>query len=62
MEWIRPDVGLVYVAWTLSGDRAPDGSLLPPRDNLASWLVVESEGVWRIRAAHTTNVAAPSAR
>jgi uncharacterized protein (TIGR02246 family) len=62
LQLIQPDVALVYVAWTLSGDRAPDGNLRPPRDNLASWVVVQSEGAWRIRAAHTTSVAAPAAR
>jgi uncharacterized protein (TIGR02246 family) len=51
-----PDVAIVHVCWTLSGERAPDGST--PRSHLGTirCTVKKSDGPWFIAASQATNV------
>jgi uncharacterized protein (TIGR02246 family) len=49
IQFLRPDVALVHLAW----------SMKPPRDGLFTWIMLKEPGRWRIRAAHNTNVTPP---
>ena len=60
VQLLREGVALAHVDWTIEGEAAPDGSVRPPRQGIFSWLLVESDGVWRIRAAQNTNRAGPA--
>jgi len=61
---LAPGISLVHVAWALAGDRDPDGTPRPPREGVFTWVVMEREGEWRIRAAQNThrgNLPSPAA-
>jgi uncharacterized protein (TIGR02246 family) len=49
VQFLKPDVALVHVAWGME----------PPREGLFTWILVKDGGKWLIRAAHNTNVAPP---
>jgi uncharacterized protein (TIGR02246 family) len=49
VQFLRPDVALVHLAWAMQ----------PPREGLFTWILLKEQGRWLIRAAHNTNVASP---
>ncbi|MDT7857212.1 SgcJ/EcaC family oxidoreductase [Rubrivirga sp. S365] len=51
---IRPGVVLVHWPWTISQVRDTDGDPIPPYSGLFTWLLVDRDRDWRIRAAHNT--------
>ena len=54
------DIVLVHIRWNITGDRELDGTSRPSRDGVMSWLMLrDSDGQWRIRSAHNTNIATP---
>jgi uncharacterized protein (TIGR02246 family) len=55
---VKADVSLVHLRWSVRGDFDPDGSPRQPRSGVFSWLLVEQQGTWRIRAAQGTNAVA----
>ena len=56
VQTLQPGIGLVHFRWSIQGDFDPDGTARRPRTGVFSWLVVESHGAWRIRAAHNTSI------
>ena len=56
VQSLRSDLALVHLAWSVRGDFDPDGTPRTPRNGLFSWLVIEKQGGWFIRAAHNTNI------
>jgi uncharacterized protein (TIGR02246 family) len=53
---LRPDLILVHLEWTISGERSADGTPRHPRSGIFSWIVSHDDGRWRIAAAHNTNL------
>ena len=58
LAWIRPDLCLVHLEWTVAGGRGSDGAVRPHRDGLFTWLVENGGATGRILAAHNTNLRA----
>ncbi len=56
VQFLKPDVALVHIDWTLRGDKNPDGTPRPPRGGVFTWVVVEQSSGWLIRAAQNTNL------
>jgi uncharacterized protein (TIGR02246 family) len=54
VQFLAPAVALVHVEWETRGDLDFDLKPWPPRKGIFSWLVVKSEGTWRIRSAQNT--------
>ena len=54
-QFLKADVALVHIAWSLRGDKDPDGIIRLPREGLFTWLVIKRGGEWLIRAAQNTN-------
>lgn len=48
---IRPGVALVHWRWTISGVRDAKGTPIAPYSGIFTWVVVDQDGVWRVRAA-----------
>lgn len=48
LQFLSPGVALVHLAWSMQA-----------RKGLFTWVMLEEQGSWRIRAAHNTNVVAP---
>jgi len=48
---------LVHLEWTIDGALAPNGHGKPQRNGIFTWLVAPHDGLWRIIAAHNTNLA-----
>jgi len=55
---IRDDLALIHLEWLMEGDRERDGApRAAPRRGIFTWLAArEDDGVWRIIAAHNTNL------
>jgi uncharacterized protein (TIGR02246 family) len=49
VQFLKPDVALVHLAWTLQ----------PLREGLFTWIMLKERDKWLIRAAHNTNAAPP---
>jgi uncharacterized protein (TIGR02246 family) len=54
---LRPDLILVHLEWTISGERSTDGTPRRPRSGIFSWIVSHEAGRSLIAAAHNTNLA-----
>jgi uncharacterized protein (TIGR02246 family) len=50
----RSDVAIVHVTNELSGLVAPDGSRLPPHQELSVRLLLKAKGQWKVAAFHNT--------
>ena len=55
MRPLRDGVAVVHVEWTISGEYDVDEVPRPPRSGVFTWVVLETDGAWRITAAHNTN-------
>lgn len=55
VQFLKQDVALVHVAWSLKGDKDPDGTPREPREGVFTWVVVKESADWLIRAAQNTN-------
>jgi uncharacterized protein (TIGR02246 family) len=56
VQLLHPGFALVHFGWSIRGDFDPNGTSRKPRSGVFSWLIVEAQGTWRIRAAHNTTV------
>jgi uncharacterized protein (TIGR02246 family) len=54
VKFIKPDVALAHVTNEMSGVVAPDGTAMPPHQELSIRVLVKDGGVWRIAAFHNT--------
>jgi uncharacterized protein (TIGR02246 family) len=60
IRFIRPDVAIVHATAEISGFSNPDGSTVPPHNELSIRIFEKDGGIWRVAAFHnTTVVAAP---
>lgn len=55
VEFLKPDVALVYVDWSIRGDRDPNGTPRQPRSGVLTWVVVKQHDGWKIRSGHNSN-------
>ena len=55
VQFLRPDIALVHIDWTIQGDRDPDDTLRSPRRGIFTWVVIKQGEEWKLRAAHNTN-------
>ena len=58
MRRLHYDLALVYLEWTIAGEREPDGAARPDRPGVFTWLLMRDGAAWRIAAAHNTNLRA----
>ena len=56
IRFLRPDIALVHVTNELSGVVAPDGSALPPHQELSLRIFAKQDGHWQVAAFHNTMV------
>ena len=52
---LRDDVVVVHHEWTISGEYDEAGAPRAPRSGIFTWVLLETDGAWRIAAAHNTN-------
>jgi uncharacterized protein (TIGR02246 family) len=53
---LAPSVRLVHRNWRMSGEQDPDGTTLPPREGVITWIVRHDGSKWLIEAAHNTTI------
>jgi len=54
---LTPDICLVHVNWSMTGDTVFDGKVRQqPRETIITWIVVRDGERWLIDAAHDTNI------
>jgi uncharacterized protein (TIGR02246 family) len=56
VKFVRPDVAVAHVQWSLKGDRNDDATPREPRDGIFTWVVEKKSGDWLIVAAQNTNL------
>jgi uncharacterized protein (TIGR02246 family) len=54
LGFIRPDVAVVHWRWSISGVNNADGSPAKIYQGIFTWVLVEADGAWTIRAAQNT--------
>ena len=55
---LAPDLRLLHLEWTITGERAAGDVVQPPRSGIFTWIVAGPPGAWRIAVAHNTNLRA----
>ena len=55
IQFLKPDIALVHVAWGIKGDKDPDGMPRQPREGVFTWVAVKEAQAWHLRAAQNTN-------
>jgi uncharacterized protein (TIGR02246 family) len=55
VQFVTPDVALVHLDWTTSGDLDFDLKPWPPRTGLFSWVVVRQNAAWKIRSVQDSD-------
>jgi uncharacterized protein (TIGR02246 family) len=56
VKWIRPDVAVAHMPWTLVGAKTPAGDPVPERKGILVFVVAKDAGRWTIRAAQNTDI------
>jgi uncharacterized protein (TIGR02246 family) len=56
IRFLRPDIALVHVTNELSGLVAPEGTHLPPHQELSLRVLAKQDGRWQVAAFHNTMV------
>jgi uncharacterized protein (TIGR02246 family) len=56
VRFIRPDVAVSIVKWTLDGFEAPDGRHFPKGPNVATLVFVKQDGKWLISSGENVTV------
>jgi uncharacterized protein (TIGR02246 family) len=56
MRFLKSDVVVVHVRWSMRGDRDSDGTPREPREGLFTQVLIKQDGQWRITAAENTNI------
>lgn len=58
LKFIRTDLCLVHLEWTIAGERESDGTARRRRYGLFTWLTERRNGRWLIIAVHNANLRA----
>jgi uncharacterized protein (TIGR02246 family) len=57
VRFLNPEVAIVHVNWTITGDRNADGTPRPnSRDGIFTQVMVKQSRQWRITASQNTNI------
>jgi uncharacterized protein (TIGR02246 family) len=56
VKFLKPDIAVVHVRWSLRGDKDPDGTARPPRRGIFTRVVTNEGGQWLIKASQNTNI------
>jgi uncharacterized protein (TIGR02246 family) len=56
IRFIRPDVAVVHQLHVMSGSRRPDGTPLPPHQQISTRVLVKEQGHWTTTAFQNTRV------
>ena len=54
-RFLRPEIAVVHVLWTLVGHRNPDGTPGQPRKGIFTQVLQKQDGKWLIAAAQNTD-------
>lgn len=55
IRFLRPDIAVVHVRWSMTGALGPDGKPVPPRTGLRTEIMQQQDGHWLIAAVHNTD-------
>jgi len=55
-RFVASNVASVDVRWEMTGSTAPDGTPIPLRKGLLTWLVTERDGRWLITVMHNQDL------
>ncbi|MGA3293657.1 MAG: SgcJ/EcaC family oxidoreductase [Candidatus Acidiferrales bacterium] len=59
VKFLTPGIAVVHVYFSSSGERNPDGSLMPPRRGIFTRVEVKRDGHWLISASQATKIVPP---
>ncbi len=59
VKFIKPDIVVAHVEWSIKGDKDPDGTPRQPRQGIFTWVVEKRKRTWLIIASQNTNIREP---
>ncbi len=59
VEFVKKDVAVAHVEWSIKGDKDPDGTPRQPRQGIFTWVLEKRKGAWLIIASQNTNIREP---
>ena len=60
VKFIKPDVAVAHVEWSIKGDKNLDETPRQPRQGIMTWTLEKRKGKWLIIASQNTNLRAPA--
>lgn len=59
VEFVKKDVAVAHVEWSIKGDKDPDGTPRQPRQGIMTWVLEKRKGKWTLIASQNTNLREP---
>ncbi len=56
VKFVKSDVVVAHVEWSIKGDKDPDGTPRQPRQGIFTWVLEKRKGQWLIIASQNTNI------
>ena len=52
IKYVKPDLAVMHIVYSLSGDVNPDGTPRTPRRGIFTWVVIKQKTQWLLLTAH----------
>jgi uncharacterized protein (TIGR02246 family) len=59
IRYVKPDLAILHIGWSIKGDNDPDGTPRKPRSGIFTWVVSKERKEWRLLAVHNVNIREP---
>jgi uncharacterized protein (TIGR02246 family) len=56
INYIKPDLAILYIGWGLRGDLDPDGTPRKPRSGIFTWVATKESNEWLLVSVHNVNI------
>jgi len=56
IKYVKPDLAILHIKWSIKGDFDPDGTPRNPRHGVFTWVVTKQNHEWLLLAVHNVNV------
>jgi uncharacterized protein (TIGR02246 family) len=56
IKYVKADLAIMHIVWSIVGDVDPDGKSRIPRKGIFTWVVTKTNNQWLLLAVHNVNI------